>query len=1678
MSLLENLLSHGAIVRLGWMLVHFLWQAGVIAVLLAVLLRLLRRASANLRYLVACGALALTVAMPLVTMQFIDIPGPVAETSPLSETLTPTVTPTPMTLQLVDELPPLSSAPPLEEADLTMPIPWHERLATVLEPALPYLVLGWLAGVFGLSAWHLGGWAQLQRLKRRMVRDAGGALSTTLDELATRLGVRRAVTLLESALVEVPTVVGWLRPAILLPASALTGLNPDQLRAILAHELAHIHRYDYLANIAQTVVEILGFYHPAVWWVSHHIRIERENCCDDMAVRVCDNSLQYARALASMEEIRHSRSDLAMAASGGSLMARIARLLGRPAVDDRHFTWLPGLIALLLVVGVVIPAALALTQPAARGPEPLVDTVSAPVNPAQNTADPTQVLMNFYVFPKISPEKAVDRETRLLLAGVLTAENTDALREVIHADAERSVTLGELLQTWIAGKPMAMETMELLIDALQSRGYLEGEGRLEAMANNNQQAQIIVGAEEISLPSPDPASPPKTVKLGTFIQVTPRLSSPADSYTTLDIAAQWRERANPDDAGNMSAVHATEMASTVTIPNGQCQALIATNAGDPDAGMRLLWIGPPAVIQPTTSPDPIATPQSGAPTPDEPARTQVLLAFTVLDVVSDRTLDPDTAAQVRHCLARIPPADGGTVPTSTAPLLAEELVLPLRDVFAQFTPIPEKSKDFTDLLISRGYATVLSKPMILTFTDEPATLSWGEPDDPNAAYGYMRLTATAHVLDDRNATRLEIDYLDRRAMGDSNDPNRPISSTQIASTLVVSNDQYAAIVGMNAGTPGASMRMLLIGPTKVYRPQRAAGQNLNATEQAIVKTRAQNSTEDRDQTQVLIDFIVAKALTESVPDRETLSRIGEILSAERPQIAQELAGERKTTLGEVLRKYVASQSLSQETGQALIDLLQARGLMKIRLSPQVSAGDGQQFEIRNVSDEQFFLRSSQKTDATTQTQLQKVEYGTWIKGTPHVENDKNITLKMAVRVATPGPQGQSPDLPVVQTQSVESTMTVADNRCFSLLVEPVSKDAVDVNELAGLLVMFKPKTEENPSGPANPLLVQSEPAVSHRPQVLLDIRVVEIPPDRLRNLDVKWDSPVSQAGQAATGVDWAGAFTMGYSPDETFTNSLMIKLRQLEAANQVKVASNRRVLTVDGCPARLQSVQEEWLLIGGDEDSELQDITSGTTLDFTPHVGDSSEITLEVTVETSKSHPQNGGASGLPIVTRRQAKSKVTIQDGGTIALAGLVENPGGQSGPPAKTVVVFATASIVSETGALSQPRSTVSQKTQTQIRPKMTETRHLRLNHQTPQRVKDGLPSEYQEYVNVEDAGTSDLSNSGRFLTITAPATTADTIMGMIRKLDAPPRQVLLDARVVEIDRGSMAKLGIEWDRSTVRGGRFNNDSWPRSIQIGHCRDSALVDSLMKTLNQLESADRAREMANPQIAVPNRRETQLRTIQGEWFMMNAPDPNSLVDGAELEKLPCAAILSIVPRIGDSNEITLEMAISVSDSFPNGEAADLPLDGRPRNRNPVTVQDGGTVVLAGFPTKPAGQHGPPTKEIAIFATAHLIPQASVIPGPAASQQPAATKPAGVPITARFEGVDLREALRDLADNAGVPIVVDLNVHGRVSARIENLDLEKAMDIVLAGTPYTFKRMQSCYLVGDFYPIRIDYRRP
>jgi BlaR1 peptidase M56/Gram-negative bacterial TonB protein C-terminal len=176
-----------------------------------------------------------------------------------------------------------------------------------------------------------------------------------LARVMKRTRVGRPVRLLESTAIEVPTVVGLWRPLILLPASAITGLSVLQLEAVLAHELAHIRRHDYLVNLLQALVETALFYHPAVWWLSACIREEREHCADDVAVESCGDALFYSRVLATLEQLRATVPAPALAANGGSLLLRIQRLLAVPKGGEALHPWrLTGSLAaalLILVLG-------------------------------------------------------------------------------------------------------------------------------------------------------------------------------------------------------------------------------------------------------------------------------------------------------------------------------------------------------------------------------------------------------------------------------------------------------------------------------------------------------------------------------------------------------------------------------------------------------------------------------------------------------------------------------------------------------------------------------------------------------------------------------------------------------------------------------------------------------------------------------------------------------------------------------------------------------------------------------------------------------------------------------------------------------------------------------------------------------------------------------------------------------------------------------------------------------------------------------------------------------------------------------------------------------------------------------------------------------------------------------
>lgn len=344
MQSLSTCLSEQTIRQIGWVLVHFLWQGCTVGAVLWAVLKILNRASSNTRYLAACAGMMLMMTAPVVTFTVLNEPEP--------------ITPAPQVF--VEKT--FAAAETFQETTVAaaetisteiQQIPLGDILSEKLEAALPWCVIGWAAGVAALSLWYLGGWCQLQKLRLIGTRPASEQIAAQTMELAQRLGITRAVRITESMLVQVPTMIGWLKPVILLPATALTGLDEMQLRAMIAHELAHIKRHDYLVNIIQTAFEILGFYHPAVWWMSRQVRIERENCCDDMAAEMVQDRTAYAKALFSMEELRIRQLALALHASGGSLIDRIGRLVGKHETPRSKSGWVPTAITFGLLIALV-----------------------------------------------------------------------------------------------------------------------------------------------------------------------------------------------------------------------------------------------------------------------------------------------------------------------------------------------------------------------------------------------------------------------------------------------------------------------------------------------------------------------------------------------------------------------------------------------------------------------------------------------------------------------------------------------------------------------------------------------------------------------------------------------------------------------------------------------------------------------------------------------------------------------------------------------------------------------------------------------------------------------------------------------------------------------------------------------------------------------------------------------------------------------------------------------------------------------------------------------------------------------------------------------------------------------------------------------------------------------------
>ncbi|HVX13870.1 MAG TPA: M56 family metallopeptidase [Pirellulales bacterium] len=437
--------------RLGWTLVHSVWQLAAVALVMLLVDTWVGRASARRRYLIATASLGLMLVMPAATW-LIWTPSPVASSSAMAEVsawkssspVAEAPVYDPQTNLPVDtgKLRPgelrMEPQPGVEDGSQEFASPPESDVAVVarqeaqrlaalrverrptvevstrtgyggiewvragIEARLEWLVWFWMAGVALFSCRPACGIVAEWHLRRTGRSPVGDSVEFTLRQLTRRMGISRTVSIAQSALVRVPLVIGYLRPLVLLPIGAIAELSPAQLEAILAHELSHIRRHDWLVNALQVLAETVLFYHPAVWWISRRVRQTRELCCDDLALELVADRAVFARALLMLEEFRlreRALSATILAATGGQLSARIRRLLPAPAgAEPARRSWWAG--AVLLV-------SLGLTGGICLLANPLPKPVEA--EESTDAGDDSDVEPGHTV--KYSDEKRIDADT-------------------------------------------------------------------------------------------------------------------------------------------------------------------------------------------------------------------------------------------------------------------------------------------------------------------------------------------------------------------------------------------------------------------------------------------------------------------------------------------------------------------------------------------------------------------------------------------------------------------------------------------------------------------------------------------------------------------------------------------------------------------------------------------------------------------------------------------------------------------------------------------------------------------------------------------------------------------------------------------------------------------------------------------------------------------------------------------------------------------------------------------------------------------------------------------------------------------------------------------------------------------------------------------------------------------
>ena len=335
MKKLTDIIDYNTSSALGWTLIHSIWQGFAILLVFGILYYIFKPSAT--RYGLGIGALTLQFLAAIATFFSVYQPANFSAVLPINQAFgnfslnNPNLIFTPKKLSLL------------------------QQTEFYLQNNLDVFVTTWLLGTTLLLLRLVVGFTHVQSLKVQQVHPISADIQALMNTLLEKIQMPTSIKLLESARATVPMTIGWIKPVVLLPVGIASGLTIKQLEAILAHELAHIKRYDYLVNIFQNFVEILFFFHPVTWFISGKVRDERENCCDDFAIEICGDSLVLAKALTQVASFQQQPL-LAMAfgAKRQTFMDRIKRIIGIYDTKPMSYGNWAAVLGMILVVALGI----------------------------------------------------------------------------------------------------------------------------------------------------------------------------------------------------------------------------------------------------------------------------------------------------------------------------------------------------------------------------------------------------------------------------------------------------------------------------------------------------------------------------------------------------------------------------------------------------------------------------------------------------------------------------------------------------------------------------------------------------------------------------------------------------------------------------------------------------------------------------------------------------------------------------------------------------------------------------------------------------------------------------------------------------------------------------------------------------------------------------------------------------------------------------------------------------------------------------------------------------------------------------------------------------------------------------------------------------------------------------